>query len=108
MGGQSLFSGFIESRQMFFQCGEEGFSQGGIGVWFIAIEEGKWRHLGGAMRGGVVVEFGRGEELCPFSRVIGAEDVEIGFEFLISSFCLSVSLRVIGGGESYIVFEEAC
>ena len=60
------------------------------------------------MRGGVVVKFGRGEELYPFHRVIGAEDAEIGLEFLIGSFGLSVGLRVIGGGESYIVFEEAC
>ena len=60
------------------------------------------------MRGGVMVEFGRGEELCPFSRVIGAEDAEIGLEFLIGSFSLSVSLRVIGSGESYVIFEEAC
>ena len=35
------------------------------------------------MRGGVVVEFGRGEELYPFGRVIGTEDAEIGLEFLI-------------------------
>ena len=60
------------------------------------------------MQSGVVVEFGRGEELYPFSRVIGAEDAEIGLEFLIGSFSLSVSLRVVGGGESYIVVEEAC
>ena len=72
------------------------------------IEEGKWRRLGGAMWGRVVVEFGRGEEQYPFSRVIGAEDAEIGLKFLISSFSLSVGLMVIGGGELYIVFEEAC
>ena len=60
------------------------------------------------MRSRVVVEFGRGEELYPFSRVIGAEDAEIGLEFLIGLFSLSVSLRVVGGGELYIVVEEAC
>ena len=60
------------------------------------------------MWSGVVVEFGRGEELYPCSRVIGAEDAEIGLEFLIGSFNLSVSLRVVGGGELYIVVEEAC
>ena len=48
----------------------------------------------------------RGEELHPFSRVIGAEDMEIGLEFLIGSFSLSVSLRVVGSGESYVVVEE--
>ena len=77
-------------------------------MWFIAIEKGKRRCLGGAMWGGVVVEFGRGEELYPFSQVIGAEDVEIGLKFLIGSFSLSVGLRVVGGGESHIVVKEAC
>ena len=60
------------------------------------------------MWGGVMVEFGGGEELHPFSRVIGAEDAEIGLEFLIGSFCLSIGLRVIGSGESYVIIEEAC
>ena len=55
-----------------------------------------------------MVEFGRGEELHPFSRVIGAEDVEIGLKFLIGSFSLSVSLRMVGSGESYVIIEEAC
>ena len=60
------------------------------------------------MWGRVMVEFGRGEELHPFSRVIGAEDVEIGLEFLIGSFSLSVSLRMIGSGKLYVIVEEAC
>ena len=55
-----------------------------------------------------MVELGRGKELHPFSWVIGAEDMEIGFEFLIGSFSLSVGLRVIGGGESYVIVEETC
>ena len=55
-----------------------------------------------------MVEFGRGEELHPFSRVIGAEDMEIGLEFLIGSFGLSVGLRMVGSGESYVVVEKAC
>ena len=65
-------------------------------MWFIAIEEGEWRCLSGAMRGGVVVEFSRGEGLYPFGQVIGAKDVEIGLEFLIGLFSLSISLRVVG------------
>ena len=54
------------------------------------------------------MEFSRGGELHPFSRVIGAEDAEIGLEFLIGSFSLSIGLRVVDGGESYVVVEEAC
>ena len=55
-----------------------------------------------------MVEFGRGEELHPFSQVIGAEDTEIGLEFLIGSFGLSVGLRMVGSGESYVIVEKAC
>ena len=60
------------------------------------------------MWGGVMVEFGRGEELHPFSQIIGAEDTEIGLKFLIGSFSLSVGLRVVGSGELYVVVEKAC
>ena len=55
-----------------------------------------------------MVEFGGGEELHPFSQVIGAEDAEISFKFLIGSLSLSISLRVVGSGESYVVVEETC
>ena len=55
-----------------------------------------------------MVKFGRGKELHPFSWVIGAEDAEISLEFLIGSFSLSVGLRVVGGGESYVIVEKTC
>ena len=55
-----------------------------------------------------MVEFGGGKELHPFSWVIGAKDAEISLEFLIGSFCLSVGLRVVGGGELYVIVEEMC
>ena len=60
------------------------------------------------MWGGVVVEFSGGKGLYPFSQVIGAEYVKIGLEFLIGSFSLSIGLRVVGGGESYVIIEKAC
>ena len=87
---------------------EERFFPEGVRARFITVKEGEWRRLGGAVWSGVMVEFCGGEELCPFSRVIGAEYAEISFEFLIGSFGLSVGLRVVGGGESYIVVEETC
>ena len=77
-------------------------------MWFITVKEGEQRCLGGAVWGRVVVEFGGGKELYPFGRVVGTEDVEIGLEFLIGLFRLSISLRMVGSGESYIVFKEAC
>ena len=39
-------------------------------------------------------------------RVVGAEDAEISFKFLIGSFSLSVGLRVIGSGKFDVVFQE--
>ena len=42
-----------------------------------------------------MVKFGSGEELHPRGGVIGAENVEIGFEFLISSFHLTIRLGVV-------------
>ena len=55
-----------------------------------------------------MVEFGGGKELHPFSRIIGAEDAEIGFKFLIGPFSLSVGLRMVGRGESYVIVEKSC
>ena len=55
-----------------------------------------------------MVELSRGKELHPFSQVIGAEDAEIGLEFLIGSFSLYVGLRMVGCGESYVIVEEGC
>ena len=52
------------------------------------------------------MEFCQGKELYPFSQVVGAKDVEISFELLIGLFGLSISLRVVGGGEADIIFEE--
>ena len=49
-----------------------------------------------------------GKEVCPFPRVVGTEDAEIGFNLLIGLFGLSVCLRVICGGEFDVVVEEMC
>ena len=54
-----------------------------------------------------MVEFCRGEELYPFCRVVGTENVKVCLEFLIGSLSLPVSLRVIGCGQMDIIFEEA-
>ena len=57
----------------------------------------------GTMRNGVVVEFGCGEKFSPFLGVVGTEDLEIRLNFLVSSFSLPISLRVIGGGKADII-----
>ena len=55
-----------------------------------------------------MVKLSSGEKVRPFPRVVGAEDAEICFNLLIGSFCLSIRLRVIRGGEFDIVVEESC
>ena len=42
-------------------------------------------------------KFGRGKELSPFPRIMGAEDLKIGFDLLIGSFGLSI----FGGGRQW-------
>ena len=42
-----------------------------------------------------MVKFSSGEELCPRGGVIGTENAEIGFEFLISLFHLTIHLGVV-------------
>ena len=54
-----------------------------------------------------MLEFSGGEELGPLMGIIGTKDTKICFEFLISSFGLSISLRVVGGGKSNIVFKDS-
>ena len=51
-------------------------------------------------------KFCQGEESSPFPRVVSAEDPEIGFNLLIGSFGLSVSLGVVGRGEANVVFKD--
>ena len=51
----------------------------------------------GTVRNGVVVEFSCGEEFHPFLGVVGTEDPEISFNFLVGLFGLPISLGVIDG-----------
>ena len=106
MGCKSLFSGFIMFGQSFLKGGKKGLSQSGVRAGFIAVKQGEWGHLSGAMRGRVVMEFCQGKELYPFSWVVGAKDAEICFELLIGSLGLSIGLRMVGSGEANIILEE--
>ena len=106
MGCKSFFVGFIKFGQLFLKGREEGLSQSGVRAGFIAIKQGKWGHLSGAMRGGVVMEFCQRKELYPFSWVVGAKDAEISFKLLIGSFGLSIGLRMVGSGKMNIILEE--
>ena len=55
-----------------------------------------------------MVKLSSGKGVCPFLRVVGTKDVKICFNLLIGSFCLSICLRVICGGEFDIIVEESC
>ena len=54
----------------------------------------------------VMDEFGRSEELSPFLRIMGTEDLKIGFNLLIGSFSLAIRLGVIGRGETDVIFKD--
>ena len=59
----------------------------------------------GTVRNGVVVEFSCGKEFQPFLGVVGTEDLEISLNFLVGSFSLPISLRVIGSRKANIIVE---
>ena len=54
-----------------------------------------------------MLKFSSRNEVEPGFRIVGAEDVEICFNFLIGVFSLPMSLRVVGSGEFDIVLEES-
>ena len=97
---------FFKVGEAFFKGREEGFSDSWVGLRFVSKEEGKWRYFGGMVRGCVMLEFSSGEKVGPGSGIIGAKDVEVGFNFLVGWFSLSITLWVISCGESDIVMEE--
>ena len=53
-----------------------------------------------------MVEFGCGEEFCPFLGVVGTEDSEIGLNFLVGLFSLPISLRVVGSQKVNIIVNN--
>ena len=106
MGCKSFFSVFVKFGHSFLKSREEGLSQSGVRAGFIAIKQGEWGRLSGAMRGRVVMEFCQGKALYPFSWVVGAKDTEISFELLIGSLSLSIGLRMVGSREANIILEE--
>ena len=82
---------------MVFQGREECFSKWRVGTGFKSHHEREGGDFCGTVRGGVVVEFGCSKEFQPFLGVIGAEDSEIGLNFLVGLFSLPICLRVVGG-----------
>ena len=79
---------------------------GGKCMGFISHHEEEWRLVGYGMRMVIVGEFGEGDVLSPRSRVRAAEDPKIDFYFLVHTFGLPISLRVVGSGEGKFITEE--
>ena len=57
MGRKSFPSDFVKFGQSFLKGGKEGFSESGVRAGFVAVKQGEWGRLSGAMWGGVVVKF---------------------------------------------------
>ena len=66
---------------------------------FISHHEIGQRLVGDGMRVVIVCEFSVGDRFRPRCGIIVAEDLEIGLDFLVYSFCFTISLRVVGSGE---------
>ena len=65
------------------------------GLRFISEHEVEWGFAGGGVRAVVVDELSHGDMVSLCFRVRTAEDVEVGLDFLVESFCFSISLRVV-------------
>ena len=59
--------------------------------------------VGDRMGAVVVGEFGVGDRFRPRCGIIAAEDMKVGFDFLIDPFRFAVGLWVISGGKGEIV-----
>ena len=79
---------------------------GGKRTGFISHHEEEWQLVGYRMRAVIVGEFSEGNVLSPRSRVRAAEDPKIGFYFLVHTFGLPISLRVVSSGEGKFITEE--
>ena len=79
---------------------------GGKCTGFISHHEEEWRLVGYGVRAVIVGEFSEGDVLSPRSRVRATEDPKRGFYFLVHTFSLSISLRVVGSGEGKFITEE--
>ena len=55
----------------------------------------------------VVLEFHEGKEVVPIVLFLVNEELKVLFQFLIDSFCLSISLGVVCGSSSQLNSEES-
>ena len=73
---------------------------------FISHHEIERRLTGDRVEAVVVCEFSVGDLISPGTRVGLTEDSKVHFNLLVDTFCFTVGLRVVGGGEREVVIEK--
>ena len=68
-------------------------------VQMITLVSKKWRYSCSCMRSVVVGEFSKWKKFGPIVLLVVAVDLEILFQSLVHSFGLTISFRMITGGE---------
>jgi hypothetical protein len=97
VAGDGFFSNFLESLDSFGCSWYSGIWEDmGECSWFISHHEEEWGCISGIVLSMVMDEFSDWEVFNPIFGVWPAIDAEIGFQFLVQSFCLPICLWVIG------------
>ena len=79
---------------------------GGKHTGFVSHHEEEWQLVGYGVGAVIVGEFSEGDVLSPRSGVRAAEDPKICLYFLVHTFGLPISLRVVGSGKGKFITEE--
>ena len=103
---QSFLPGFRQDHQAVFQSWDKGLSQVWVCLRFVSIKQGEGQNICGTVRDRVVMKLSSGKKVHSFLRIVGTEDMEICFNLLIGLLSLSISLRVVCGGELDIIVKE--
>ena len=100
MSGEGFIMGGGEGFKAGFYCGNGGIrDHQGKGTGFISHHEIEWGLVRDGMRAVIMSEFCMGDRFGPRCGIVAAEDMKVGFDFLVDSFGFAVGLGVIGGRE---------
>ena len=96
MRGESFFLQGVKVSESFLQGWKVGgFNDAGDRLWLISKHEVEWGFAGGGVRAVIVDKLGHRDVVSPRFRVRTAEDVEVGLDFLVESFCFSITLQMV-------------
>ena len=68
-------------------------------VWVVTLVSEEWGHTGSCIWGVIVCELCKRQELGPIVLLVIAVNLQVLFQHLVHSLCLSVALRMITQGE---------